>query len=186
MKKISAPRAVSIIERISYYGGLWPGIFFLAAIVILVTLEVILRYIFNTSTLLADEYSAYFFVGLLYWGGMSFWRQVDDPWTDPKTLDRREGREQPLFNGEGTIVYPGRAAGYDGIAASLRLKALRDAVEDYEYLAILERAGRADEAQKIVLPLAGSWFEWEPDPAAYQRARAALAELIVAARANTQ
>jgi len=124
--------------------------------------------------------------GLLYWGGMSFWRQVDDPWTDPKTLDRREGREQPLYNGEGTIVYPGRAVGYDGIAASLRLKALRDAVEDYEYLAILERAGRADEAQKLILPLAGSWFEWERDPAAYESVRTKLAQLIVAARTSTQ
>jgi len=117
--------------------------------------------------------------GLLYWGGMSFWRQVEDPWTDPKTLDRREGREQPLFNGEGAIVYPGRAVGYDGIAASLRLKALRDAVEDYEYLAILERAGRADDAQQIVLPVAGSWFEWERDPAAHEVARKKLAELIL-------
>jgi len=119
--------------------------------------------------------------GLLYWGGMSFWRQVDDPWNDPKTLDRREGREQPLFNGEGTIVYPGRAVGYDGIAPSLRLKALRDAVEDYEYLAILERSGRADQAQKLVLPVAGSWFAWGRDPAALESARAKLAELIVGA-----
>ncbi|MCL4195014.1 MAG: DUF4091 domain-containing protein, partial [Thermoguttaceae bacterium] len=118
--------------------------------------------------------------GLLYWGGMSFWQQVDDPWTDPKTLDRREGRKDPLYNGEGTIVYPARAVGYDGIAPSLRLKALRDSIEDYEYLAILERSGRADEAQRIVLPLAGSWFGWESDPAAYEQAREKLAAIITA------
>jgi TRAP-type C4-dicarboxylate transport system permease small subunit len=68
MKRVTARRAVTIIERVSYIGGLWPGILFLAAIVILITLEVILRYVFSTSTLLADEYSAYFFVGLLYFG----------------------------------------------------------------------------------------------------------------------
>ncbi len=118
--------------------------------------------------------------GLLYWGGMSFWQQVDDPWTDPKTLDRREGRKDPLYNGEGTIVYPARAVGYDGIAPSLRLKALRDSIEDYEYLAILERGGRAEEAQRIVLPLASTWFEWESDPAAYENARAKLAAIITA------
>ena len=116
--------------------------------------------------------------GLLYWGGMSHWRGVEDPWTDPKTLDRRKGRKDPLYNGEGTLVYPGRAVGYDGIAPSLRLKALRDGIEDYEYLAILERAGLADEAQRVILPLAGSWFKWEKDPAVYARARAKLAELI--------
>jgi hypothetical protein len=122
--------------------------------------------------------------GLLYWGGMSFWNQVDDPWTDPKTLDRRKGREQPLFNGEGTIVYPGQAVGYDGIAPSLRLKALRDGIEDYEYLAILERLDLAEQAEKVVLPVAGSWFKWQSDPAGYEKARAALAEMIVAANAR--
>jgi hypothetical protein len=118
--------------------------------------------------------------GILYWGGMSYWRQVDDPWTDPKTLDRRKRNAKYLWNGEGALVYPGRAVGYDGIAPSLRLKALRDGIEDYEYLAILERAGRADEAQKLILPLATSWFKWEKGPAAYEKARAALAEMIVA------
>jgi hypothetical protein len=119
--------------------------------------------------------------GLLYWGGMSYWRQVDDPWTDPKTYCPRGPNQAPIFNGEGTIVYPGRAAGYDGIAPSLRLKALRDAIEDYEYLAILQRRGLAADAEKVVLPLAGSWFRWETDPATYATARAKLAEMTVAA-----
>jgi len=119
--------------------------------------------------------------GILYWGGMSFWQQVDDPWTDPKTLDRRSRGKGQLYNGEGTIVYPGRAAGYDGIATSLRLKALRDSIEDYEYLAMLERLGRSADAEKIVLPLTSSFFQWDPDPAAYDRARATLAEQIQSA-----
>jgi hypothetical protein len=118
--------------------------------------------------------------GLLYWGGMSYWRQVEDPWTDPWTY----GRPARVYNGEGTLVYPGRAAGYDGIAPSLRLKALRDSIEDYEYLAILERLRLADQAEKVLLPLAGSWFQWETDPTAYQKARARLAEMIVAAGAS--
>lgn len=121
--------------------------------------------------------------GLLYWGGMSFWRQVEDPWTDPKTLDRRgESGKGQLYNGEGTIVYPGRAVGYDGIAPSLRLKALRDSIEDYEYLAILEQMGLADEAQEMIMSVAGSWFRWEKDPAVYEKVRAKLAEMIVSAK----
>jgi len=119
--------------------------------------------------------------GLLYWGGMVHWSGVEDPWTDPKTLDRRNRSKNQLFNGEGAIVYPGCDVGYDGIAPSLRLKALRDSIEDYDYLALLERAGKAAEAQKVVLPLAKSWFQWEPDPAAYEAARAKLAALIIAA-----
>ncbi|MCX6910498.1 MAG: DUF4091 domain-containing protein [Verrucomicrobia bacterium] len=119
---------------------------------------------------------------LLYWGGMSYWSGVEDPWTDPKTLDRRKNGKGPLYQGEGTLVYPGRAAGYDGIAPSLRLKGLRDSIEDYEYLAILERAGLRAEAEKIVMPLAESWFKWEKDAAAYGKAREKLAALIVKAK----
>ncbi len=117
--------------------------------------------------------------GLLYWGGLSFWNHVDDPWRQPETYDRRnEKGKGPLWNGEGSIVYPGRACGYEGIAPSLRLKALRDAIEDYEYFSILERAGRAKEAEAVIRPLAESWFDWETDPAAYEKARARLAEMI--------
>ena len=116
--------------------------------------------------------------GLLYWGGMAYWSGVEDPWIDPKTLDRRKGKPDPLFNGEGSLLYPGRAVGYDGIVESLRVKALRDSIEDYEYLAMLERAGKAAAAEKIVLPLAGSWFEWEKNPAAFEKAREELAGLL--------
>lgn len=119
--------------------------------------------------------------GLLYWGGLSYWSGVDDPWTDPKTLDRRKTpKSQLLYNGEGSLVYPGRAVGYDGIASSLRLKALRDSIEDYEYLAILDRQGKTAEARKIVLGVTESFFQWNPEPKAYQEARAKLAQLIVA------
>ena len=120
--------------------------------------------------------------GLLYWGGMSYWQDVEDPWTEPGTLDRRSASKDQMYNGEGSLLYPGRAAGYEGVASSLRVKAIRDSIEDYEYMAILERLGRAAEAEKIVLPLAGSWFQWEKDPAAYETARAKLAERIIAAK----
>ena len=111
---------------------------------------------------------------------------MEDPWTQPESYRGsgvlQQGEKGVVFNGEGMLVYPARAVGYDGIVPSIRLCALRDAVEDYEYLAILERLGQAEEAQKVVLPLAGSWFRWEKDPAAYARARAKLAEMIVAAQ----
>ncbi len=118
--------------------------------------------------------------GILYWGGMSFWNQVEDPWTEPGTLDRRDRNPALMYNGEGSLLYPGRAVGYEGVAPSLRVKALRDAIEDYEYVSILEQRDFAERAQKLVLPLAESWFNWKTDPSAYERARAKLAELIVA------
>ena len=117
--------------------------------------------------------------GLLYWGGMAHWKEVEDPWTDAWTYGRNKTPKAPVYNGEGTLVYPARPVGYDGLVPSLRMKALRDSIQDYDYFAILERAGRAAEAERIVLPLAASWFEWEKSPAAYDKARAALAQLIL-------
>jgi hypothetical protein len=118
--------------------------------------------------------------GLLYRGGMAYWTEVDDPWTDPWTYGHgKDGERGTVYNGEGTLVYPGRPCGFDGVVPSLRLKALRDGIEDYEYLAILLRARLVPQAKDIVEPLATSWFQWEKDPAAFDKARAALASLIL-------
>ncbi|HEX40593.1 MAG TPA: DUF4091 domain-containing protein, partial [Phycisphaerales bacterium] len=120
--------------------------------------------------------------GLLYWGGMSYWNQTDDPWMRPPIYIGRgalqQGRKDILYNGEGSLVYPAHDVGYDGIVPTIRLKALRDAIEDYEYLAILERLGRSVDARSIVQRLTESWFQWNKDPSAYETARAELAAII--------
>jgi hypothetical protein len=121
--------------------------------------------------------------GLLYWGGLSYWAQVEDPWLQAPFYSGsgafQQGQKGIIFNGEGSLVYPGRAVGYDGVVSTIRLKALRDAIEDYDYLALLEHQGKASEADAIVAPLAGSFFSWEKDPALYEKARASLARLII-------
>ncbi|MBN2271855.1 MAG: DUF4091 domain-containing protein [Sedimentisphaerales bacterium] len=120
--------------------------------------------------------------GLLYWGGMSYWWQTEDPWTIAPFYTGsgkpQQGPKAVLFNGEGSLVYPARALGYDGIVPTIRLKALRDAIEDYEYLAILERMGRKEEALAVVRDLTQSWFDWNKNPAIYEAARAQLAAMI--------
>jgi hypothetical protein len=122
--------------------------------------------------------------GLVYWGGMSYWQGVEDPWTEPATLDRHSGAggaSSALFNGEGVLVYPARAVGYDGIAPSMRLKALRDGLEDYDLLTLAAQHGKAAEARQLAAALAPSWFDWDPDPTAYDTAREKVAELILSA-----
>jgi hypothetical protein len=122
--------------------------------------------------------------GLLYWGGMSYWKQTEDPWVHAPIYtgsgEIQQGDKGILYNGEGSLVYPARAIGYDGIVPTIRLKALRDSIEDYEYLSILDRAGKSADAERVVRPLAESFFEWETNPAAYENARAQLAALIAA------
>jgi glycosyl hydrolase family 123 len=121
--------------------------------------------------------------GLLYWGGMSYWSQTDDPWTQAPYYSGngkpQQGQKGIVFQGEGSLVYPARAVGYDGIVPTIRLKALRDSIEDYEYLSVLQRLGKAEEAQKVVRSLTQSFSQWEKDPAAYEQARARLAQMIV-------
>ncbi len=123
--------------------------------------------------------------GLLYWGGMSYWRQTEDPWKEAPYYTGsgrpQQGGKGIVFQGEGSLVYPARAVGYDGIVPTIRLKALRDGIEDYEYLAMLGRLGKAAEAQKVVRALTETFFQWDKDPAAYEQARARLAAMIVAA-----
>jgi hypothetical protein len=124
--------------------------------------------------------------GLLYWGGMSYWRQSEDPWTQAPYFTGnglpQQGGKGIVYNGEGSLVYPARAAGFDGVVPTIRLEALRNAIQDYEYLAILQRLGKAAQAQKVVRSLTQSFFQWEKDPAAYDQARARLAEMILAAQ----
>jgi hypothetical protein len=124
--------------------------------------------------------------GLLYWGGLSYWGPVDDPWVQAPVYvgngSYQQGDKGIVFNGEGSLVYPARAVGYNGIVPTIRLKALRDGIEDYEYLAILQRLGKSAQADEIVRSVAESFFEWNHDATACQAARAKLANLIVATR----
>lgn len=117
--------------------------------------------------------------GILYWGGMSYWAQVEDPWADPRTYRPGSPDRPTIYNGEGTLVYPARPCGYDGIVSSLRLKALRDGIEDFDYFQLLEKAGQSDVAMQIVQRMTPSWFEWSEDAAAYEAARAELARAIL-------
>jgi hypothetical protein len=124
--------------------------------------------------------------GLLYWGGMSYWNQTEDPWLKAPfyTGDGKpqQGEKGIVYQGEGSLVYPARDIGYDGIAPTIRLKALRDGIEDYEYLAMLQQLGKAEEAQRIVRLLTPTFFDWNKDPEAYDQARVRLAEMIVTAQ----
>jgi hypothetical protein len=123
--------------------------------------------------------------GLLYWGGMSYWAKTADPWTQAPYYTTNEkpqpGQKPTVFNGEGSLVYPARAIGYDGVVPTIRLEALRDSIQDYEYLAILQHLGKGDEAKRVVRSLTESFFQWDKDHGAYERARAKLAGMITAA-----
>lgn len=86
------------------------------------------------------------------------------------------------FNGDGALFYPGNDAGIDGPVASLRLKALRDGMEDYEYFALLEKLGEKAVVEEIVRQAVPTWAAWEPDGNRLMDLRRRLAEEILKRR----
>ncbi|MBQ4334944.1 MAG: DUF4091 domain-containing protein, partial [Myxococcaceae bacterium] len=101
---------------------------------------------------------------------------VADPWRD--TL-RFTG------NGDGTLFYPGTPARLGTPAhlpiESLRLKHLRDGLEDFEYLHLARQRGREDAANAFVESLTPLPWTIERAPGRWEKARQALAQAIEAA-----
>ncbi|MCP5113643.1 MAG: DUF4091 domain-containing protein, partial [bacterium] len=89
--------------------------------------------------------------------------------------------------GAGFLIYPPRTAA-EPMAASLRLEALRDGMEDYAYMSRLEKllaqregAVARREIQALIAKLVSGNMEHESinDPLRIQRVRRSIAERIV-------
>lgn len=106
--------------------------------------------------------------GLFYWT-TTYW--PNDPWVDPKTYGS--------YNGDGSLLYPGDAVGYQGPVTSLRLKAIRDGMEDYEYLKLLADLGDKASANTIAQPIASSFTSWSQNSEDLYAAREQLAQRII-------
>lgn len=111
----------------------------------------------------------YGFTGLLYWH-VAAWNA--DPWTDPG-YHHSPGL---TYNGEGQLFYPGRSdeIGFDAPVTSVRLKWLRDGMEDFEYIRMLHDLGHGAFAMDQLHAVARHMGDWEEDPALWSAARQAL------------
>jgi hypothetical protein len=107
--------------------------------------------------------------GLLYW-------RVDDWSADPWNNVEKYGASKP---GEGMLVYPGAQVGLSGyVMPSMRLKWLRDGVDDYDYIQILKELGREDWALELVRTVGADWVNWSKDANALESVRRQLGEEI--------
>lgn len=118
----------------------------------------------------------YGITGLLYWSTVYFGSPDRDPWVDPGFRVR--------WNGEGALFYPGDAVGIHGPIASIRLKNLRDGMEDYEYFALLEQLGGKEEVEAIIREAVPTWGTWRQDPETLRQLRVKLAEAILRRKGN--
>jgi hypothetical protein len=99
----------------------------------------------------------YGITGLLYWE-TTYWEESDDPWTKASSIYHR-------YVGDGQLLYPGTVAtvGFDGPVASMRLKWIREGMDDYDYIAILKSLGQEKFLERRAGKVAASWADWTAD-----------------------
>ncbi|MEY2832719.1 MAG: hypothetical protein RLZZ574_1977, partial [Cyanobacteriota bacterium] len=68
--------------------------------------------------------------------------------------------------------------GISGSVPSMRLKWIREGVEDYEYIEILKRGGYQEWAMKAVHEVAKDMHNWNQDPAVLNAVRLKLGAKI--------
>lgn len=117
--------------------------------------------------------------GIFYWQTMAWSKKSVkiDPWVDCETYYYKDKKK--VFNGEGSLIYPGKAAGIDGPVASMRLKVFRDSVEDYDYFSILSELAGRDQTEEIVTKVASSLRVYSKLPQDYTEARKMVAKKIL-------
>ena len=81
-------------------------------------------------------------------------------------------------NGDGALFYPGTLDKIVGRrpapVASIRLKLIRDGMEDYEYLIALQKAGNGNEATRIARTFIQSVLSFRDNPESLYSAREQL------------
>ncbi|NLN04292.1 MAG: DUF4091 domain-containing protein [Clostridiaceae bacterium] len=107
--------------------------------------------------------------GLLYWHS-NYWEHVDNPWDDMATV---KWLSDYVF-GDGSLLYNGK----NGPCGSLRLEAVRDGIEDFEYLKIAEEAIGKEATLKLVNKVTKSLLHYTRDNDEFSDARKELGFLI--------
>lgn len=122
--------------------------------------------------------------GLGYWDTAS-WFEGADVWNDAASF---VSTDPPgiVFNGDGLLAYPGKRSqfGFDGPLASLRLKWIRESVEDYMYIDLLVQAGEGEFVRQQLDRFARNFGDWDNDPALLMQVRQALGERLANLQAN--
>ena len=117
--------------------------------------------------------------GELYYSMNEAYGQDNDPWANIRLFGG---------NGDGTLFYPGRPdriGGRTGIPVeSIRLKLIREGLEDYEYLALLARLCGRRAADQYADRIVQKAYLWESRPEVFLKVRQDLGDSLDRATAR--
>jgi len=111
--------------------------------------------------------------GELYYSMNESYGHANDPW---------ENTRMSGGNGDGTLFYPGlpkRIGGRTDIPIeSIRLKLIREGMEDYEYLAQFARLAGRQSADQFAAQIVRKSYLWESRPDVFLKVRKELGEAL--------
>jgi hypothetical protein len=96
-------------------------------------------------------------------------------WNNVNTTACGGGLGRP---GDGIFLYPPGPIGSTESAPGIRLKAIRDGIQDYEYAQILKSLGQGAFVKSVIQPIAASWTDWTHDTNALEVARQQLGQQL--------
>ncbi|MFW9848090.1 MAG: glycoside hydrolase domain-containing protein [Candidatus Thorarchaeota archaeon] len=120
-------------------------------------------------------------------GGLTTWSDVEDydPWTDTAS---QLGSHGAVYNKDGDFLYPGLQAGLEELpVVSIRLKIIREGIEDFDYFRILKGLGKEEICNSIVDSISDGWYDqngWLTNPENLMLERRNLADTIIDALHN--
>ena len=122
--------------------------------------------------------------GFLNWTqgatGLLYYRA--DGWTNDNTISSWNNVDTTACGsglgrpGDGIFLYPPGPIASSESAPGIRLKAIRDGIQDYEYLHLLNSLGQLSLINSLVAPIASSWTNWTHDPNALVNVRQQLGQ----------
>jgi len=84
----------------------------------------------------------------------------------------------PSVYGDGSVLYPGSKVGIDGPVASIRLKLIREGLEDVEYLRMLEDREGRDAVREVTSQVVQGLDAYSKDASQYGALREAVARRL--------
>ena len=124
--------------------------------------------------------------GFLNWTqgatGILYYRS--DGWTAGNTISSWNNVDTTACGGglgrpgDGIFLYPPGPIASTESAPGIRLKAIRDGIQDYEYAQILKNLGQVPFLDPILLPIATSWSNWNHSPTTLEGARLQLGQQL--------